>query len=123
MASNFSAEREKAKAEGLTFFYCDKPCKRGHVAKRYVSSGNCHECRLTEEFRARRRELRPKYKEHLQEKDKVRKAQGRKRIGSALARRRFNGITLIKSNTLHRCGGGGEAIRQPPQPSDTSDAL
>lgn len=75
MASNFSAEREKAKAEGLTFFYCDKPCKRGHVAKRYVSSGNCHECRLTEEFRARRRELRPKYKEHLQEKDKVRKAQ------------------------------------------------
>ena len=73
MASNFTAERAKAKASGLKFFFCDKPCIRGHLAKRYVSSGNCHECRRSEEGRARRRELRPKYLENATPKAKARK--------------------------------------------------
>ena len=37
--------QEEAKAAGLKFFFTGKPCKRGHVAERYVSSKNCVECK------------------------------------------------------------------------------
>ena len=36
--------RQEAKAKGLTRYYTGKPCKRGHVAERYVSNGHCVEC-------------------------------------------------------------------------------
>lgn len=36
--------REAAKADGHTYFFSGKSCKRGHVAARYVSSPVCVEC-------------------------------------------------------------------------------
>jgi phage-related minor tail protein len=36
--------REDAFAQGLRFFFTGKPCKRGHVAERYVTDRGCKEC-------------------------------------------------------------------------------
>jgi hypothetical protein len=36
--------RDEAKALGLPRFFTGKPCKRGHVAERGVSSHKCMEC-------------------------------------------------------------------------------
>ncbi len=45
-----------ARAQGLKFFFTGKPCKRGHVAERYLNpngkSGPCRECYKRPEFRA-----------------------------------------------------------------------
>jgi hypothetical protein len=37
--------RTDAAAFGFKRFYTGKPCRWGHVAERYTSSGNCVECR------------------------------------------------------------------------------
>ncbi len=42
-----------AKAAGLTHYFTGKPCKRGHVAIRYVSATACSEC-LREQKEGRR---------------------------------------------------------------------
>jgi hypothetical protein len=36
--------RADAHAQGLMHFYNGKPCQRGHVAQRFVSTGGCVEC-------------------------------------------------------------------------------
>lgn len=36
--------RESASDQHLAKFFTGKACKRGHVAERYVSTGNCCEC-------------------------------------------------------------------------------
>lgn len=36
--------RKAAKAAGLPRYFTDEPCKRGHIAERYVGSFNCVEC-------------------------------------------------------------------------------
>ncbi len=36
--------QKDAKAQGLKRYFTGKPCKRGHVAERWVSSGECTEC-------------------------------------------------------------------------------
>lgn len=36
--------RELAAQRGEIFYFPENPCKRGHMGKRYVSSGNCYEC-------------------------------------------------------------------------------
>ena len=36
--------REEAQALGLTYYYTGHPCKHGHYARRYRSSGGCVEC-------------------------------------------------------------------------------
>jgi hypothetical protein len=38
--------QSEARAKGLKRYYSGKPCKRGHVAERQVSSRNCVECDL-----------------------------------------------------------------------------
>jgi len=35
-----------AKSTNLKHYFTGKPCKRGHIAKRFVSSGNCCKCHL-----------------------------------------------------------------------------
>jgi hypothetical protein len=56
-------QRSEAKALGLKFYCTGKPCSRGHVADRYVSTKQCVEChniirkRLTIE---QQREMRAK---------------------------------------------------------------
>ena len=34
----------QAQAEGFRYYFTGKPCKRGHVALRFVSGRNCSEC-------------------------------------------------------------------------------
>jgi hypothetical protein len=36
--------RQAAEDAGLTRFYLGVPCKRGHVAYRYLSNGRCSAC-------------------------------------------------------------------------------
>jgi hypothetical protein len=36
--------RAEAHAQGRTHFYNGNPCRRGHVAQRFVSTGGCVEC-------------------------------------------------------------------------------
>src|SRR5215472_17562231 len=36
--------RAAAKASGSQFFFTGRPCRRGHVAQRYVAQGLCVEC-------------------------------------------------------------------------------
>lgn len=35
-----------ARARGERFYFTGKPCKRGHVAKRYVSTASCSACEI-----------------------------------------------------------------------------
>lgn len=37
-------ERRAAFEIGRTRYYTGKPCKQGHIAQRYVSTGGCTEC-------------------------------------------------------------------------------
>jgi len=43
-AQSLPKTRLQAAQEGETFFYTGKPCRHGHVSKRYTSSGACFEC-------------------------------------------------------------------------------
>src|SRR6267378_7761123 len=36
--------RAHARARGLVRYFTGKPCKRGHVVQRHVSTGHCVEC-------------------------------------------------------------------------------
>lgn len=38
------ASREEAIDSGEVFFYTGLPCRNGHIAKRYTTSGQCIEC-------------------------------------------------------------------------------
>lgn len=65
--------RVEAKAQGLKYYFTGKPCKRGLVAIRLVSSSHCQcrackaEKRVTE---ANRRKVDPTYRERDKEKQK-----------------------------------------------------
>ena len=37
---------KEARAAGKIHYFTGKPCKFGHVAKRYVKGGHCHQCNL-----------------------------------------------------------------------------
>lgn len=60
--------RRQAHARGEVRFYTGKPCKHGHVAYRYVSTGACITC-LTQTFKRRispwTKELEPYVTEQL----------------------------------------------------------
>ena len=36
--------RDEAHAQGKRLYYTGEPCRRGHTAERYVSTGACREC-------------------------------------------------------------------------------
>lgn len=38
--------RADAKAQGLTYYFTGKPCKRGHIAERFLCNSTCVECSL-----------------------------------------------------------------------------
>ena len=40
--------KKQAREQGLKYYFTGKPCKRGHVAKRYVSTGQCFCCLKTQ---------------------------------------------------------------------------
>jgi 5-methylcytosine-specific restriction endonuclease McrA len=51
-------ERETAKAAGERFYFTGKPCKNGHLSKRYTGTGVCAKCATTNTLRvqAKKRE-------------------------------------------------------------------
>jgi hypothetical protein len=53
--------RDEARALGLKRFFTGKPCKRGHIAERYIGSGRCVQCdrTLTREHARKRRAADP----------------------------------------------------------------
>jgi len=46
--------RDDAAAQKLTHFFTGKPCKYGHVAPRFVSTGGCSECNSARAARFRK---------------------------------------------------------------------
>lgn len=46
--------RKEAKQQGLIFYFTGRPCKHGHIAKRYVSGSKCHQCKTNVEQSGRR---------------------------------------------------------------------
>ena len=53
--------RGKAKEQGLKRFFTGEPCKRGHLAERYVNGGRCCECHKL--AIAKHKEVNPNWKE------------------------------------------------------------
>lgn len=49
--------RDEAKASGLKRYFTGEPCKRGHVAERYVNNGQCCGC-ATEDWQLPERKAR-----------------------------------------------------------------
>jgi hypothetical protein len=49
--------RKTAIDAGQVFYFTGYPCKRGHVAKRYTTSGQCIEC-VREIFRAKANKIK-----------------------------------------------------------------
>lgn len=86
--------REEAKAAGLKRFFTGEPCKHGHVAERFVSSGGCVECQRAagqswyaenaEQERGRTRKWRAR------NPDQVRKAARRWRAKNPEQVRKYN---------------------------------
>ncbi|WP_116598986.1 hypothetical protein [Primorskyibacter marinus] len=60
-------DRATARDMGLKRYFTGKPCKKGHVAERHVSSACCVECTLrrhrTPEYRA---DMRPIYRDRYE---------------------------------------------------------
>ena len=54
--------KDHAKKTGNPYYFTGKPCRRGHIAKRKVSNGGCHECKKLSD--SKRRET-PEYKEMM----------------------------------------------------------
>jgi hypothetical protein len=47
--------RDEARSLGLKRFFTGKPCKRGHIAERYIGSGRCLQCDRTQTRECARR--------------------------------------------------------------------
>lgn len=45
MAQAITSERQQARDNGERTYFTGRPCKHGHVALRFVSTGNCLACR------------------------------------------------------------------------------
>lgn len=53
--------RNEAVVDGSKFFFTGKPCRAGHTAERYVSTGNCVDCHKIsmERYRQNMHDMRP----------------------------------------------------------------
>lgn len=54
---NYPATRDEARSLSAKYFFTGEPCSRGHISRRYVSTGNCATCQY--EHRIRWREANP----------------------------------------------------------------
>jgi len=110
--------RKDALAHGLTHYFTGKPCKRGHVSKRYAKTGNCVECTLgifnkrlyeltleqRERYNQRNKEYQRRYR--LQMTEQERKEVAQKRAPYILeyvnARRNADPSFKLRMNLRHR---------------------
>lgn len=76
--------RDEAKRQGLTQYFTGKPCKRGHLSPRNVSSYNCLECWREDARRARQEDptifRQQKQQEYQRNKDRILEQQRRYRV-------------------------------------------
>lgn len=59
------ASRQQAFDEGVVQYFTGTPCKAGHLAPRYTSSGQCSTC-VNSKAKARAKERGEKFKENRQ---------------------------------------------------------
>lgn len=52
--SDLPATQDDAKAQGLSYYFTGKPCRHGHLSKRYASSKVCHECQALRQVELRK---------------------------------------------------------------------
>lgn len=65
--------RKEAISQGLSYYFTGKPCKHGHISKRFSVCGKCHECH---EEKRKTEHYKEKTKERLvKNADKIRKQQ------------------------------------------------
>lgn len=91
MQKNLPNTRAEARALGSVNYFTGKPCKRGHIAKRYTSTADCYLCenvrdvkrRGTEKYRQIRREVNKRWKKTAKGKAAVSR-QNRRRAALGL---------------------------------------
>ena len=89
-----AAERAKAKALGERFYITNKPCKRGHISKRYTDKGTCCEC-MAIDFKlkkeARLEQMRSNYeakKSHYSERMSIWRSENKHKQAAYSAKKR-----------------------------------
>ena len=62
-------DRKTAKEQGLKFFYTGRPCHKGHVDKRLVSTKKCYTCSklMAQEYKAKNKEKIQEYNKQYRE--------------------------------------------------------
>lgn len=95
--------RKDAAANGETYFFTGKPCRRGHVDKRYTSGGQCLSCeKIRDQLRydAKKARMRkryaedPAYRQKIKERDKQNLVRYREQSNS-FKRRYYRGAGLL----------------------------
>jgi len=98
--------RKAAKARGLRHYFTGKPCKRGHIALRYVGYAACVECALVnlragrvrnrERYRARDREWKNANREKVRAQYRARYARNREKYTRKTRRYYENNGALVR---------------------------
>ena len=65
--------RDDTKAQGLMFYFTGKPCKHGHIDKRYVSSKCCVACSRELSQPCHKKQLDKRNKTHKENADAAKK--------------------------------------------------
>jgi hypothetical protein len=99
--------RKEAKARGLKQYFTGKPCKRGHISKRLLSTGVCLECSKIscsnfyvenkEYNRIRRNNWRKNNKEHSNKKNIEWKKNNKHKVNAVNGKRRASKIQRTPS--------------------------
>jgi hypothetical protein len=82
--------RREALAFGETHYYTGKPCKHGHIAKRYAASGDCSACSLVIHHR-------PENMERCRESAKAWRVENPERHRLSQKRWKEENTTLVRS--------------------------
>lgn len=91
--------RKEAKEQDLTHYFTGKPCKYGHISKRFTSVGKCVECSSVERLKRK-----DKLKEYYQE--------NKERICSNVNNYRLNNIDKIKTSKSEYYENNKKEIRK-----------
>lgn len=67
------SSRQKAREAGSKYYFTGKPCKHGHISKRWTSVAICVECFTSEEGKADTRRRGAKHRERHREKVREKK--------------------------------------------------
>ena len=76
MEQTLFAQRQKAQAEGLSFFFTGKPCRHGHVADRYAKDGKCVVCMRNRLAKRRQADPEAHRRRNKESRDRVAKRNG-----------------------------------------------